>query len=91
MEMNDREFAIREKGRNGTVVVHDGRLIRNLKKHIGRNNEQVIMLKSIHEVHLDRHMVGADTIKVTTSAGTYEWKCRDAEDLHRLIQDNLPG
>jgi hypothetical protein len=89
--MSDREFMIREKGRNGSVVVQDGRLIRTLKKRLGRSDEQVVMLKSIHEVHLDRNMMRADTIKVTTSGATYVWKCRDAEDLHRLIQDNLPG
>ena len=88
---SDREFTIREEGRNGSVAVGDGRLVRRIKRRLGRDDEQVIMLKSIHEFHLDRRVGRSDVLTVTTSSARYEWKCRDGERLHQLIQENLGG
>lgn len=72
---------IKESGRNGTVEVQSDRIVRTIKKILGRDDTQVIPVKSIHEVKIDRKIIGSDIVQVRTSADTYRWKCSSAESL----------
>lgn len=83
------DYKVREEGKNGTVQVLPDRLVRTVKKHLGRDDTQTIPMKAIHEVKIERKIGRGDTVKVTTSASTYEWKCGDAQALHDEIQTHL--
>jgi hypothetical protein len=79
-------FAIREDGKNGTVEVAEGRVIRTRKKSMGKDDIQTFPIKAITAVSHDRKTLGTDIVQLTVGLVTYEWKVADAEkmvaDLH---------
>lgn len=74
-------YKIKEAGRNGTVEIKGTRLVRTIKKRIGRNDEQVIPISSVSHVEIDRKLLGADTVLVHVGTRTYAWKTSRAEEL----------
>jgi hypothetical protein len=83
------EYKVREEGKNGTVQVLPDRIVRTIKKHLGRDDTQTIPLKAVHEVKIERRIGRGDTVKIATSAGSYEWKSGAAQALHDEIQSHL--
>jgi hypothetical protein len=72
---------IKEDGKNGTVDVQGDRIVRTIKKTLGRDDTQTIPVRSIHEVKVDRKLMGSDVVVVSTSAKSYTWKSPTAEAL----------
>lgn len=74
-------YRIKEDGKNGTVEIAQGRLIRTHKKTLGKDDIQTIPIKAISAVDHDRRGLGSDIVRVTTAAGSYEWKVSNAEQM----------
>jgi hypothetical protein len=79
-------FVIREDGKNGTVEIAEGRIIRTRKKTMGKDDIQTIPIKAITAVSHDRKTLGTDIVNLTVGSVSYEWKVANAEqmvaDLH---------
>lgn len=76
---------IKEDGRNGTVEVQGDRIVRTIKKMVGRDDTQTIPVKSVHEVKVDRRLGRSDVVTLRTSVASYEWKTSEAEALAEEI------
>ncbi|MEM9521599.1 MAG: hypothetical protein AAGA37_19980 [Actinomycetota bacterium] len=85
------EYEISEDGKNGSVRFEPGRMVRKVKKLVGRDDEQAIPIRAITAVSLDRKRVGRDVVKITTSGGEYEWKMNRGEafkaELDRVMYE----
>ena len=75
------EYSISEDGRNGSVRFEPGRLVRTVKKRIGKDDVQTIPVKAITSVQVDRKMVGKPVVTIATGAVSYEWKMARGEDF----------
>jgi len=73
-------YKIHESGRNGTVEVLNDRIVRTLKKRLGRDDTQTIPMRAVVAVHHDRR-TGRDKVRVDTSGQSYEWKVTDGKSL----------
>lgn len=73
-------YKIHESGRNGTIEILDDRIIRTLKKRLGRDDTQTIPMHAITAVHHDRR-AGRDRVRLDTSGQSYEWKVTDGKGL----------
>ncbi len=73
-------YRIHESGRNGTVEILDDRIVRTLRKRLGRDDTQTIPIRAITAVHHDRR-VGRDRVRLDTSGASYEWKVTDGKSL----------
>jgi len=73
-------YKIHESGRNGTVEVLDDRIIRTLKKRLGRDDTQTIPMRAVVAVHHDRR-AGRDRVRLDTGGSSYEWKVSDGKGL----------
>lgn len=87
--MNTRIFKIRDHGRNGTVEVHADRLVRSLKKALGRSDTQMIPLRSVSSVEHDRKAIGTDVVKVHAGLVTYEWKVSKADEFAAALNEAI--
>jgi|TARA_B100001964_G_C13945407_1_gene470888 hypothetical protein len=74
-------WQIRESGKNGSVEIQDGALIRIIKKRVGKDDRQTIPLKGITSVSHDRKRMKTDEVSVITSGATFTWKVSSAEDF----------
>jgi len=73
-------YKIHESGRNGTVEVLDDRIVRTLKKRLGRDDTQTIPIRAVVAVHHDRR-AGRDRVRLDTGGAAYEWKVSDGKGL----------
>ena len=73
-------FKIHEEGRNGTVEVFDDRIVRTLKKRLGRDDTQTIPIRAVTAVHHDRR-TGRDRVRLDTAGASYEWKVSNGRQL----------
>lgn len=80
-------WKIRESGKNGTVQVMPDRLVRTLKKRIGKDDVQLIPIKHITSVHHDRKSLSTDKVLVQAGVTTYEWKVSKAESFVRAVNE----
>ena len=84
------EFMVREDGKNGTVAVHDDRIVRTFKKRIGKDDINTIPVKAITSIHHDRKTIGTDIVHLQVgSAVTYEWKIKNAEQMVTAVQQAM--
>ena len=70
------KYTIKEDGKNGSVEIDSGDIVRTYNKRLGRDDEVRIPLRTVKSVDLDRQM-GGDVVKVVTSDATFEWKLSD--------------
>ena len=82
-------FQIKEEGKNGTLEVAQGRLIRTHKKTFGKDDVQTIPIKAITAVDHDRRGFGSDIVRVTVGAVSYEWKVANAERMVAEIHGQM--
>lgn len=80
-------FEIREAGKNGSIVVHDDRLVRTVKKRLGKDDVQTIPMRGITSVSHDRKTVTTDVVTVVAGVTTFEWKVKDADRMVRMINE----
>lgn len=73
------QYIVREDGKNGTVEIQGGALVRTVRRPFGKDDVLTIPLRSIHGVHHDRKTFGTDVVTVTAGHTSYEWKVKDAE------------
>ena len=65
---------IAEDGKNGTVEITHNSLVRITKSMFGKEDREMIPLRSIVSVQHNRKKLGADIVTLTTVAGQYVWK-----------------
>jgi len=68
-------WQIRESGKNGSVEIQDGALIRIIKKRVGKDDRQTIPLKGITSVSHDRKRMKTDEL-VLPQYGHWRWRPR---------------
>ena len=73
-------YKIHENGRNGTVEVLDDRIVRSLKKRLGRTDTQTILIRAVSAVHHDRRS-GRDRVRLDVGNTSYEWKVSNGAQL----------
>ena len=73
-------YKIHESGRNGTVEVLDDRIVRTLRKRLGRDDTQTIPMRAVVAVHHARR-AGRDKVRLDTSGQSYEWKVSNGSQL----------
>ena len=79
-------YVIKEEGKNGSVELVDGKLVRTIKHRIGRDDLQSILIKSITDVAVNRRLMGSDIVTITLgNAKSYVWKTPHAEELAALV------
>jgi len=66
--------------RNGTVEFLSDRIVRSLKKRLGRDDTRPLPMRAVVAVHRD-HRTGRDKVRVDTSGQSYEWKVTDGKSL----------
>jgi hypothetical protein len=72
-------YQIRESGKNGSVEIVDGALVRTISKRLGKDDRQMIPLKGISSVNHDRKRMKTDEVMVITSGASFTWKVSDAD------------
>lgn len=84
-------YKIHERGRNGSVEVLEDRIVRTLRRRLGREDTQTIAFRAITAVHHDRR-VGRDRVRIETSRASYEWKVTDGAGLVEELNAKMyPG
>jgi hypothetical protein len=79
-------YTVKEEGKNGTIEVQPDRIVRTIRKLIGRDDTQTIPLKSVTAIRHDRKMLGSDYVQLDAGIATYTWKVKDAESLVHEVQ-----
>ena len=80
-------YVIRESGRNGSVEVKSGVLTRTIKRRMGKNDEEIIPIKSILHIKHDRKTLGTDVVILTTSSMTLEWKIKRSSQAEQMVTE----
>ncbi|MDP9201117.1 MAG: hypothetical protein M3P26_04190 [Gemmatimonadota bacterium] len=76
------EYMVREEGKNGTIEVLEDRIVRTIKRRMGKNDVQTIPIKAITGVSHNRKTLGTDEVTLQIGGATaYTWKVKDAEDM----------
>lgn len=82
-------YAIREDGKNGSVEIHDDRLVRTRKKTLGKDDVQTFPLKAVTSVSHDRKTLGTDEVRIQIGSVSYEWKVKDAERMVAELHEKM--
>lgn len=87
------EYIVREEGKNGSVTVLQDRIVRTIKKRIGKDDVVTIPVKAVVGVFHNRKSLGTDEVVLDMSGGRrYEWKVKNAEamveDLHSKLYES---
>ena len=78
-----------QDGRNGTVKVAPGRLIRTVKKGMMKQDDTVLIAyASIQSLKIERKL-GKSTIVLVTMTDTYSWKVTAAEKMKEAIEAEM--
>jgi Protein of unknown function (DUF2510) len=91
MHATGHSYVIREDGKNGTVQVFDGRVVRTMKKMLGKDDVQTFPIRAITSVSHDRKTLGTDEVRITFGSISYEWKVKDAERFVAEVQTQMFG
>lgn len=83
------EYSIFEDGKNGTVHFEPQRLVRRVKKLVGKDDVQTIPIRAITAVSIDRKMVGKPVVTLTTSGDRYEWKMAKGEEFKAQLDNAM--
>jgi hypothetical protein len=75
------DYKIREGGKNGSVEIVEGTLVRTISKRLGKDDRQMIPLKGISSVNHDRKRMKTDDVTVITSGATFTWKVANADEF----------
>ena len=81
VDKNVSDYKIREGGKNGSVEIVEGTLVRTISKRLGKDDRQMIPLKGISSVNHDRKRMKTDDVTVITSGATFTWKVANADDF----------
>ena len=81
------KYTVREDGRNGTIEIGPTIITRTFKKVVGRNDREIIPMKSIASAHHDRKRVGTDVVTVFTSGKTFEWKIKRSGNARQMVDE----
>lgn len=84
-------YKIREGGKNGSVEIVEGTLIRTTSKRLGKDDRQMIPLKGISSVNHDRKRMKTDDVTVITSGATFTWKVANADDFVAELNQAIAG
>ena len=74
-------YKIREGGKNGSVEIVEGTLVRTISKRLGKDDRQMIPLKGISSVNHDRKRMKTDDVTIITSGASFTWKVANADDF----------
>ncbi len=84
-------YKIHEGGKNGSVEIVDGTLVRTISKRLGKDDRQMIPLKGISSVNHDRKRMKTDEVTIITSGATFTWKVANADDFVAELNQAIAG
>lgn len=79
MSLPTTTFVVREDGKNGTIEIQQGAIVRTIKKRIGKDDVLTIPIRSVAAVHHDRKTLGTDIVTVNSAGQKYSWKVSNAQ------------
>ncbi len=80
-------FEIREEGKNGAVHIENSKVVRTLRKRMGKDDRQAIQASAIQAVHHDRKTLGTDVVVLRTAVGEYQWKVKNSRRAEQLVRE----
>ncbi len=84
-------YEIREGGKNGSVEIVDGTLVRTISRRLGKDDRQMIPLKGISSVNHDRKRMKTDEVTIYTSGASFTWKVANADDFVAELNQAIAG
>lgn len=80
-------YIVREDGKNGSVEVTPTMITRTVKKRLGRDDQEMIPMKSISSAKHDRKRMGTDVVTLHTSGKTFEWRIAKSDQAQAMVDE----
>ena len=80
-----RTYQIREGGKNGTVILQDGLLVRTIAHRVRKDDRQTMPVSALTAIHHNRKRMATDEVTLTVGVNEYHWKVKDAEAFVELL------